>query len=178
MIAIRDFPRRLYRFFLAIAASSYVVVVFLIKEGIAIPSVPGVASYLVYTVAPVLFTYLCVFCARKLPIVTLETEVSQVEPVNCEFLPSFLGYFFVALSVPDWTTLVFVYAIIVILTALSQTLYFNPLMLMLGYKFYYLTTVDGVKSLIITRKELKRPSEVDIYELSCINEFTYIDFEK
>lgn len=66
-------------------------------------------------------------------------EVKELEYVNDNFLPSYLGYFFVALSIPDNNLfLLFVmYGIIFLLVSCSKSFYFNPV-------FFYLA-IDFIK---------------------------------
>ncbi|GAA4242136.1 hypothetical protein GCM10022292_11270 [Winogradskyella damuponensis] len=107
-----------------------------------------------------------------------EASIISIEQANNAFLPSYLGYFFVALSVPYVETLIFVFAILFIFTFLSQTLYFNPLFLVFRYHFYYLNTTNNVQLFVITRKELKDPKSIKIEQLRRINNFTFIDIKK
>lgn len=80
------------------------------------------------------------------------SKVIEAEQANNAFLPSYLGYFFVALSINHFETLAFIFTILFLFTFYSQTLYFNPLFLLFGYHFYYLTTVNKTKVLMITEK--------------------------
>src|SRR5690606_38431226 len=102
-------------------------------------------------------------------------SIVEVEQANNAFLPSYLGYFFVALSVNNSETLIFVFSILFIFTFLSQTLYFNPLFLFFGYHFYNISTVNKVKLFIITKQKINQPEEVEFQKLKRINNFTFID---
>ena len=104
-------------------------------------------------------------------------KVKQIEQANNAFLPSYLGYFFVALSVSYFDTLVFVFLLLFVFTFLSQTLYFNPLFLIFRFHFYYLTTTNEIKIFIITKKELKDPLLTEFKDLRRINNFTFIDLK-
>lgn len=105
-------------------------------------------------------------------------DIENVEYANDAFLPSYLGYFFVALDVPNLETLCFVYPLIFVFTFLSQTLYFNPLFLVFGYHFYNLTTVNNVRVFMITKKKFKDPKTISFPSLKRINDFTFIDNEE
>ena len=104
--------------------------------------------------------------------------IKEIELANNAFLPSYLGYFFVALSVPNCSTLYFIFLILFIFTFLSQSLYFNPLFLFFGYHFYNITTSKNVKLFIITRQNINDPNEVEFEKLKRINNFTFIDKQK
>jgi hypothetical protein len=123
-------------------------------------------------------TYISLLLSKKLAIENLnEGDIINVEYANDAFLPSYLGYFFVALDVPNSETLWFVYPLIYLFTFLSQTLYFNPLFLVFNYHFYNLTTVNNVRIFMITKKKFKDPSTVSFPYLVRLNDFTYIDNE-
>lgn len=105
-------------------------------------------------------------------------DMISAEYANDAFLPSYLGYFFVALDVPNFETFYFVYPIIFLFTFLSQTLYFNPLFLLFNYHFYNLTTDNNVRIFMITKQKFKDPKNIEFIGVSRINDFTYIDNEK
>lgn len=176
----------LFRLFLAFNSTSLLLVVYWIKSGVTIQiappcifHIPNYVSYCIYILAMLLLTYLSLLFSKSLAKEGLNKgDISNVEYANDAFLPSYLGYFFVALDVPNSETLWFVYPLIFVFTFLSQTLYFNPLFLVFGYHFYNLTTVNNVRIFMITKKKFKDPSSVSFPCLLRINDFTYIDNEK
>jgi len=179
----------LYRLLLAFNSTSLIIVVFLVKEKTTInwsanlSWIPSYISYIIYFCIPVVLTYLSLLLSRFLATDSLEkdndtSKVLEIEQANNVFLPSYLGYFFVALSVPYCETLVWVFFILFVFTFLSQTLYFNPLFLLFGYKFYYLTSINKVKMFVITRESLKSPLDIDLPYLRRINNFTFVDKRK
>ncbi|QGQ97570.1 hypothetical protein EHS13_23105 [Paenibacillus psychroresistens] len=176
----------LLRLFLTFNATSLIVVVYLVKEQYVIcklSSLPNFISYAIYFALPLIFTFLSIFIANFLDNDSIEMldnkqpVIKEVEQANNAFLPSYLGYFFVALSVPHFETLIFIFVILFVFTFLSQTLYFNPLYLFFGYHFYYLTTDTNIKIFLITRRTLKDPSTISFPKLKRINDFTFIEKE-
>lgn len=180
----------LFRLFLTFNATSLILVVYLVKSQIVLnglhpfmADMPHYVSYIIYFAVPALFTYLSLLLANKLSDDSIEIEdgksaIREIEQANNAYLPSYLGYFFVALSVPYCDTLIFVFAILFLFTFLSQTLYFNPLFLIFGYHFFYLTTENNVKIFLITKKRLKEPDNLAFPKLKRINDFTFIDKQK
>ncbi|OQP62912.1 hypothetical protein A3860_26000 [Niastella vici] len=179
----------IFRLFLTFNATSLILVVFLVKEKKVINNIspylsnfPHWVSYILYFILPVLLTLLSLIVSKFLADDNIEAEegksvIKEVEQANNAYLPSYLGYFFVALSVPQYETLIFVFAILFLFTFLSQTLYFNPLFLVFGYHFYYLTTETNIKIFLITKKNLKDPSKLNFPKLKRVNDFTFIDKE-
>ena len=95
--------------------------------------------------------------------------------LTISFLPSYLGYFFVALSINNWETLSFVYGVLFIFTYLSQALYFNPLFLLFGFEFYNIKTKNGTAIFLISRNKYKKPNEIDIEKAHRINNYTFLE---
>lgn len=102
-------------------------------------------------------------------------QIVSIELADGSYLPSYLGYFFVALSIPNIQTFFVVYIILTVFTYYSQSLYFNPMFLLFGYSFYKATTDEGVVIFIVSDKEFRRPVDVEILQSARINGFTFID---
>jgi len=144
---------------------------------------PRFGSFIIYFLVPVILTQISLFISNWLDKDSIEatngeSAIKDIEEANNAFLPSYLVYFFVALSVPNCETLVFVFLILFLFTFLSQTLYFNPLFLIFGYRFFYLTTLNNVKVFLITKKRLKNPNKLNFPSLRRITDFTFIDTKK
>lgn len=103
-----------------------------------------------------------------------EGSITEIEYANESFLPSYLGYFFVALSISNNQLFIVLFFIIFIFTYKSKLAHFNPIFLILGYKYYYYSS-DGVKSLLVTKKKIKRPKELVVKKMYRLNDFTYIE---
>jgi len=187
----------IFRLLLTFNATSLILVVYAVKERYVLSCLfsrldflPDYISYLVYFLIPIMLTFISLIVANGLDSDSIEFEkeedkekginspIKEIEQANNAFLPSYLGYFFVALSVPYYDTLIFVFGILFIFTFLSQTLYFNPLFLFFGYHFYYLTTENNIRIFIITRQKLKDPKKESFSKLKRINNFTFIDKER
>lgn len=172
-----------YRLLLTFNATSLIIVIYLVKERFVLSDIdcifynwPDFVSYLTYFCVPIILTLLSIYLAKFLSKDNIKIgTIKEIEQANNAFLPSYLGYFFVALSVPYYDTLIFIFLILFVFTFLSQTLYFNPLFLFFKYHFYYLTTTNNIKIFVITYKNLKDPAKLEFTDLRRINNFTYID---
>ncbi|OBY50292.1 hypothetical protein BBB48_08785 [Haemophilus parainfluenzae] len=104
-------------------------------------------------------------------------EVKELEYVNDNFLPSYLGYFFVALSIPDNNLfLLFVmYGIIFLLVSCSKSFYFNPVFFLFGYRFYQVKTKSGLLLVLISKQEFRTPQSVSSITVYRINNFTFLE---
>lgn len=171
----------LFKLFLTINATSLIIVIYLIKvqqQIIFLDGLPRWISYIIYISIPIITTGISILLARLLLSKDcIEGGLKDVEQANNAFLPSYLGYFFVALSVPFYETLGFVFGILFVFTYFSQTLYFNPLFLIWGYQFYNLTTENNTKIFLISKKKIRTVNNLRFLNLRRINDFTYLDME-
>lgn len=178
-----------FRLLLTFNATSLLVIIFLVQKGYTLGyfladvgclgwlnTLPNGVSYGLYILVPLLSTRLSILLSSRLGRDTFKQgEVASIEHANNSFLPSYLGYFFVALSISNWETLGFVYALLFAFTFLSQALYFNPLFLIFGYEFYNITTKNGTAIFLISRHKYKKPDEVAIPTAFRINNYTFIE---
>ncbi len=164
----------IFRLILTLNATSWMVVVFGIKEswtfGIFKSEIVGIGLLFI----PVILSLISIISF---------TFLSRDQIQNCkeciladnDFLPIYLGYFFIALSINDSKTLCFIYAIIFIFTFLTQTQYFNPIFLLFGYHFYHVITVQGTKVFVIIKgRVIRNTQNIILKELRRINDTTYI----
>ena len=169
----------LYRLFLAFNSTYLIVVVYLIKEKYRFNFLNNYSIYFSWALfisIPIILTAFSFLIAKKLPSDYLsKSSVQEIELANNNFLPTYLGYFFVSLSVNNVNTLVVVFLIIYVFTFLSQTLYFNPIFLLFGYHFYFVKTSSNIKIFLISRKRLKTPGKDDFDKLKRINNYTFIE---
>lgn len=175
-----------FRLLLTFNATSLLVIVFLVKKGCTLEQLlpqyedltnfPHYASYLSYLAIPMFLTWLSIILSSQLGKDDFESgNVTSIEHANNSFLPSYLGYFFVALSIPNFETLIFVYGLLFVFTFLSQALYFNPLFLLFGFEFYNITTKNGAAIFLISHRSYKTPQEIDIKKAHRINSYTYME---
>ncbi len=169
----------LYQLFIAFNSTWLIVVLYLVKEKYRfdlLSSYPNYYSWFIFVLIPVILTALSFLIVAKLPMDNLQSSsVKEIELANNNFLPTYLGYFFVSLGISDIPTLIVVFLIIYVFTFLSQTLYFNPIFLLFGYHFYFIKTSTNVKIFLITKKKLKRPGDIGFDELRRINNYTFIE---
>lgn len=125
---------------------------------------------------PIVLTGLSIVLSRWLSKDAFEEgDLVSIGHANNSFLPSYLGYFFVALSVPNESTLGFVYATLFLFTFKSQALYFNPLFLLYGYSFYDAETRNGTSIFLITKKSYRMPKAIEIFNVRRINGYTFLE---
>lgn len=174
----------LYRVLLTLDAIALVGILFAIKIGYGqlLPPICGwqyseIGWYLLLFGLYILITYGLLYCSRWLGADTIEGGITSIEPANNTFLPSYLGYFFVGLSVPNLETFVFVFGILFVFTFVSQTLYFNPLFLLFGYHFYYVSTTGCTNIFIISKYNIKNIDNLSFPNLKRVTDFTYIDMD-
>ena len=174
-----------FRIFLTVNSLLFSLLVFFVKNEITINSwhsyfysFPNLASYVLYFLLIMVFTRVSIKLAEFLGSDSIDKgSLSAIEPVNDRFLPSYLGYFFVALSIPTFKIFFIVFAIIAIFIYSSRVSYFNPMFFILKFNFYFVVNSKNIKILLITKKQLKDPATASFNNLKRINNYTFIDIE-
>jgi len=177
---------RIFKLFLTLNSLLFALMVFLIREGIVINALtprflnlPTIISYIIYFVMIMVFTKLSILLISFLDTDKIEAgSITVIEPANDAFLPSYLGYFFVALSVPNIEVFLYVFGIIGMFILYSRISYFNPIFFLFGFNFYYIVNNKNIKVLLITRRQLKEPKSAAFNNLKRINNYTFIDMEQ
>lgn len=164
----------LFRFLLTLNATLWMIVVYALKAEWTYQSVPAWGIALLILCIPILLSALSIRIASKLGSDSIH-ECSECSLADQEFLPVYLGYFFISLSVPDDITMLFLYIIVFVFTFISQTQYFNPIFLLFGYHYYHVLTPQGTKVFIIARgKVIRNKNYLAFDNLRRINDTTYI----
>ena len=164
----------LFRFLLTLNATLWMIVVYALKAEWTYQSIPAWGIALLILCIPILLSALSIGLASKLGSDSIH-GCSECSLADQEFLPVYLGYFFISLSVPDDITMLFLYIIVFVFTFISQTQYFNPIFLLFGYHYYHVLTPQGTKVFIIARgKLIRNKSYLAFDNLRRINDTTYI----
>lgn len=168
-----------FRILLTFNATSLMLIVYQIRSPVLLPSLEGPFKHLFQAaliLVPICLTGISIWASKWLSRDSFDSDsIQSIGHANNSFLPSYLGYFFVALSVPDLETLIYVYAVVFVFTYLSQALYFNPLFLLFGYNFYDATTKGGTSVFLISNSEYRNPRDVQIPIAHRINGFTFLE---
>lgn len=164
----------LFRFLLTINATSWMLVVYGIKEGITIANIPQGLFGIILLSIPIILSIISIWMSTYLGTDMLE-GCQEFSLADNEFLPTYLGYFFVSLSILDTTTMIYLYLIVFVFTFLSQTEYFNPIFLLFGYHYYHVLTENGTRVFVITKgKVIRNKDNISFANLKRINDTTYL----
>ena len=172
--------KNVYRMFLTLNATSLMIFVYLIKEERWIYCFDQ-WSIAIYSLGLLIYTRICLIMSACLKKASIKGRIQQISIATDGYITTFLGLFFVALSIPakDETTFWVVFLTLNIFIYNSQTIYFNPLLCLFGYNFYEIHTDMGTRVYVITQeKNIKGTSDLEFSRLRKINEFTYLDEEK
>ncbi len=114
----------IYKALLTINATSWMLVIYVIKEAWTIKPIPFWIFHIGLVFLLILFSWVSLLLTKLFGKECL-TKCEEFSLADNEFLPVYLGYFFVSLSVADCYTMVAVYFLVFIFTYLSQTQYFQ-----------------------------------------------------
>ena len=163
-----------YKAVLTLNATSWMLVVYGIKSQLNFYDISVLWIGIVLLFIPIALSFIALKLAKYLENDSLDC-CQEIFLADNEFLPVYLGYFFVSLSVPDDTTMGFLYVIVFVFTWFSQTQYFNPLYLLLGYHYYHVLTKCGTRIFIIYRGNVIRNRKDAMFRhLKRLNDTTYL----
>ncbi|MBU3848280.1 MAG: hypothetical protein H9855_15195 [Candidatus Acinetobacter avistercoris] len=145
-------------------------------------------AYVIYLIALLVLSFFSIkFSLKYLDQDVIEREkVKEFEQANDFYLPIYLGYAFVAISLPTLKSFLLFFVLMLIVLARTRFFYFNPIFLVLGYKFYFIKQIDDSKILVISKKEIKTVDELfedsigdigDNIALTRINDYTFLILE-
>lgn len=178
-----------FRLLLSLNALSFMGVIFLIKtintedNNLSFETFPIQQNLLIYNIIGIISSFILA-CIPTLIYLKLseflsntkikKEEITCIEPADDNFLSSYAGYFFVALSISSYFTLISIIIIMLVFIYNSRQSYFNPTLFILKYHFFYLTLNNKQKVLIITKQKIKTPLDLN---LKVVNDYTFIDLE-
>lgn len=166
------------RLFLTFSAISFFVIIYMVQNGIQPfkynTEIFPLCLYILSLFIPFALTFISLFLCKCLAISTLK-EIESIEPSNNDFLANYLAYFFVAIGIKEIHVFWVVFSMTILFTFFSRVSYFNPILLIYGYNFYYIKTNQKVKIMLITKKKLKEPTLFEEIKIRRINDYTFIE---
>lgn len=95
------------------------VVIYIINEGWTIGNIPSPLFGMMLLSIPILLSWLSPTLSRFLGMESLVVNCKEFNLADGEFLPIYLGYFFVSVGVSEHFTMAIVYLIVFVFTFLS-----------------------------------------------------------
>lgn len=162
----------LFRILLSFSATSWMLVVYIVQTHTSFLGLPEVVSAMACIAILVIIAVVALRLTNKLDKDSV-IECRSFDLADNEYLPVYLGYFFVALSINDTYTLFFVYGIVFVFSFLLNA-YFNPVFILFGYHYYQVTTSTNTQLFVICKLTERNPQRVKFNDLRRINNRTYI----
>lgn len=171
------------RFLISAISTSLLPSLYLIKSKYGIIAKPMCLNYVIYITFPLLLSLLMLRWFKIQPKDSINYDIQRLAPVNNEYLPIYLGYIFVALSIPnpgdgriDIISLLVVYIMICLFVTFSKSLSFNPVFIIYGYGYYKVLTKSNIEVFIISKRKFNKQAEhITFPQLRKINEFVFFD---
>ena len=166
----------LYKLLLTINATSWMVIIYAIKEGWTIRKIPSHLFGIILLIIPIFLSWLSLALSRFFGTESPVVNCKELSLADGEFLSIYLGYFFVSVGVSEPFTMAVVYMIVFIFTFLSQTQYYNPIYLLLGYHYYHISTESGTEIFVIRKGPIIRNIKgLRFNHLHRLNNTTFIE---
>lgn len=194
MQIIRRLIENLYNFvmmlFLSVASTSLLPAIYLLKSSYQIVEWGQEYSMIInaglYLLVVVVLSCLSLLWIKYRANDSINNDTIEIKPVNNEYLPIYLGYIFVSLSMPnpasgqiDVTLLIMIYIMICLFVTCSKSLCFNPVFVIFGYGYYLVNTASNTKVFVITKRKIgKNNKNISFPHLTKINEIVYFDKDK
>lgn len=153
------------------------VILYMINKKCTISKLPYWLFDILLFLIPVLLSLISIWLSKCISKDDL-SECTEFGLADNEFLPVYLGYFFISISITNIKMLIVVYGILFVFTFLSQTQYFNPIFLLFGYHYYHILTPMGTRIFVIHKgKVIRNKENIKFSNLRRINDTTYIEKE-
>ena len=104
----------------------------------------------------------------------MRSRIIRIENVNHQYLPVYLGYFFVVFSIPTFEWFLLAYVVIVTLVAFSKTMLFNPFVLIIGFNYYRIETDSGITAYLLSRRFILK-NDIEAGNLKRLNDITFLE---
>lgn len=164
-----------YKILLTLSATSWMVAIYVISNSLTPKQIPSRLFGILLLLLSILLASALLRLFRHLPKETPFHNSKEIELADGEFLPTYLGYFFISVGVSDHFTMIVLYLIVSVFTFLSQSQYYNPIFLFFGYHFYHISTEVGTKIFVIQKGEIIRnPKDFSPNTLYRLNNSTFI----
>lgn len=166
----------LYRLWLSINSSFWLITIYGIQKKWSLGIFNKISIDIMLVLLPIIssafsLVFLKFFSTQE----ASNLNICEIELADNEFLPTYLGYFFVSLGLEQMYTLWWVYGIVLLFVFVSSMQYFNPIFLLFGYHFYHMTTANGTKLFVIIKgKAIRNISDIDLSGLRRLNNTSYI----
>lgn len=166
----------LYKLLLTLNATSWMVIIYAIKEGWTIWRIPSHLFGILLLIVPIILSWLSLALSRFLGAESPVVNCKEFNLADGEFLPIYLGYFFVSVGISELFTMTVVYLIVFVFTFLSQTHYCNPIYLLFGYHYYHVLTKNRTRIFIIKKGPVIRSiKDLTFNHLHRMNDSTFIE---
>ncbi|WP_191867859.1 hypothetical protein [Pseudomonas coronafaciens] len=113
--------------------------------------------------------------AKKLNRTTI--TVASTKPADKEISGYFVAYMIPVLGVGEYfldlENLAFLAIMFFVFIWVSKSFYANPVLALCGYSFYEIQLTNGASLLLITKRQIRKPSEID--RVSYITSHTILD---
>lgn len=123
-------------------------------------------------------TCVLVLLVAKRALQVIPFSVDSIRTADKEIVAFVLSYLLplakLAPTAVDWRVNFFVLSLLIVIVLTTHSYHFNPLLGLLGYHFYEVSTTDKVAFILITRKDMRNKAQIT----SVVQLTDYIVMEK
>ncbi len=170
--------KKFYKFLSVLSSTIWLISIYLISNPISTQLPTCILQLIIFVITIAVSGFVCFLLIKISNTFEADTlnNVASIELADTNFLPTYLGYFFVGLSICDWCVFVCVYIMIFVFLLKSGSQQFNPIFLLFNYHFYNIKTSNGVNIFLIAKGDIIRDPNIRTFlTLRRVNNITYID---
>lgn len=179
-----DFIKKfLCRLLLVIDSTILVIVIFILKDNSCINtegnnSVLKLVLSIIGILMSIAIAKIAIKLTNYLDSDNLNPPYKDISDLNSSYLAAYLGYFFISLSINDYVTLVIIYFFLLYIAYKTIYQYYNPIFVLLGYKFYSIKTEKNIVVMVITKRYIRSNNTLKFNHLRRIHDGCYFDEEE
>lgn len=129
-----------------------------------------------------LFTAFCYYVLNQAPkkLEIFQVDSISIKPADNEIVGFVLAYLVPILNASynevNFTLMGFIYALFVVIAWNSNAYHFNPILGMLGFNAYEVTTKENITYVLLTRKTIR--SNADVTSVCQLTQYMLLDIRK
>ena len=175
--------QRLARILISVSATSWILSLFAMTKVYESNNPCSVLEFIEVigvTIAllalPIMLSFFSLLLAEKQATDLYAPEkIVTLRLADTEFLPVYLGYFFVSFSVHNWYACVIVFVVVSAFACAAHAFVFNPFWILCGYHFYHIETGKNTMIFaVIQGSVISKAEEVPAGNYYEISNSTYI----
>lgn len=168
------------RLFLTMTSFYFFILFYFINNKIILFNCSSLYNYIIYLVFGFIVSLIGLIAVKNKKHYDNQSNIEKIIPIEFSYISSYLGLFIISLSFSNVTQnkieiLIIIVIIYLIWFKLESVSFFNFYWVLLGYRFYEISTKNSNYILISKRKDVKNKTTINELKLKRINNYTFLE---